>query len=210
MKAPPVQKAARWRISVKMSHAKVFVFFGLMAFSWSTFAYRQTDILPYWSSGCVDVAPLKRVQFQSKSGDVTADDMTVSIEWDNSEVTLLPLAAAWYLRRLELSTASAGCAGIGVHRIHRDFVLLVLPFDSRPGWEHLALTLVDLRTRAVIDYRNDVGEITDEYKFKKTGNSVDFLMFKSWRKSSNGGEEGVQRWQKFVVKRGKISTVWQR
>jgi hypothetical protein len=187
---------------------KLFVAFALFIFTQIALSWDDGDILPTWEANCTNAGPIKSIKFSSKSGDVTEDDMTAYLQWDDKTSIPIPVSPAWYLKRQELSRPQQGCAGIGAFQIYKDHALLVLPFNGRPGWDRISLVLINLKTKSIVDIKDDIGETPDEYQYKISESQLELLLVKYGKLSKDGGEESVPDWLSVFIKDGKINLAW--
>ena len=136
--------------------------------------------------------------------------MSVTLSWNDGATTELPLPGAWYLKRSLLSQGPLACDGIGTHRFRSGLLALVFVKDGRPGWDHFSVVLIDPEKKAVLDSIDDVGEASDELRYETSGAAISFKVFKSWRRSTGGGEEGVPSWRDVKVKGGRLQLSWRK
>src|SRR5262249_42395130 len=116
---------------------------------------------PTWRGRCTDAGGITNVEFRSASGDVTEDDMRVSIAWA-AETRPAPIAPGWFKATDFTSNEVSRCQGLGGFSASDGRLLFWVRRDGRPGPDHLAVILVSPEKRVVLDALSDLGEIAGD------------------------------------------------
>jgi hypothetical protein len=168
-----------------------FLLFVMAAFGQLVLAQHNSDPAPEWTTACNGVRGMQEITARSASGDPTNDDMNISVYWTNHDRSKIRLPPAWYLLRPTLSKRTVGCEGIGVVDLQNGSIALLLMFNGRPGWNHVAVALLDPNKRAVLDVISDVGEVAEDFEYSNSGNNIYLAIQKGRRFEKDRGEEGV-------------------
>jgi hypothetical protein len=179
--------------------------------SLSAFAYTDDDIVGRWDAHCSHVGSLSGISAKSASGQPVNDDMDIALVWSSGDRTRLSLPGAWYLKRTDLSQASSSpCEGVALLEISTELAMVAVAFDGRPGGDHIAIALVDLRHRRVLDTIPDLGEVPDHHRLAARTNTWVFPIATSSRPTRDGGEETIYRKRSVGVNRGHLYSEWER
>jgi hypothetical protein len=112
------------------------------------------------------------LKFRSKSGDVTEDDMQVSLNGGGKEVSL-PLKADWYQTTgaiRDKGKLPGFCRVVGSEDYDYDYpafalspsrVLLFFKVDNRPGFSQVSLVLLDPKTMRVVDHKESIASMKE-------------------------------------------------
>ena len=183
---------------------------GLLALA-ATPIRAQEAAAPVWEAVCSVRAGPSRITFRSPSGDVTQDDMAVDVVWSDGTVTDVPLRPAWFKAIKIISNDQSTCSGIGAFEINNGRTLLWLVYDRRPRGDHVALVLVDVRQRSVVDVVDDLGEVrwTHEPMILRRSSGFEVLMIREWLWDPGAGAEfHVPDWMAVVVAHDRITARW--
>lgn len=167
----------------------------------------QTE--PRWDAVCSFPQATFRVEFNSASGDVTEDDMTVAIRWSDDTTTPIAVKPAWFMPGVNLvSDTKNACTKIVGYVLPDKRVLLWFLRNDRPNYDQLQLLLLDINTRRVLDMQNDIGEVANNLTIVTRTAGFSVLLFKEWRLSPGDGEFGVPEWQDIVIEDGRVIARW--
>jgi hypothetical protein len=171
---------------------------------------RQKDE-PVWQAQCLPESGLSHVSFRSPSGDVTEDDMLVSIAWSNGATSPVSVKPAWFLRADFSTNLKNQCKDIGAFELSSERLLLWVSFSGRPRSNHLAVFLVNPRQRAIVDVLSDVGEgvYTEKYPMVlRRGDHFEALMDKEWLLQPGDGEFPAPDWMSLSVVGDRLKAAW--
>jgi hypothetical protein len=146
---------------------------------------------PNWKAECVSQAPFS-VEFRSASGDVTEDDMTVAVRWQDGSGTSLSLKPAWFVEATHVTSDIQNlCTTVVGYPLPNKRVLLWILRNDRPFDEQLQLALLDVEARQVLDIKSDVGEVGLQLTVAKSVQGFEVRVFDGRQLSRDGGEEAV-------------------
>jgi hypothetical protein len=170
----------------------------------------------HWSVVCKNGHNIFTIHFDSPSGDVTNDDMKVSIESSSRDKIQVPLKPAWFHERASVTQASeqSVCNGIGAFPTKDGTLLIFLSRDNRPSWEQLALVLYDPGSNRVLDHVDNAGDLksadenTGFFVLKTPDGFKTRLIRETIAGTSDGPEGDIEDWKFIHVRKGKLQTGW--
>ncbi len=163
---------------------------------------------PSWESTCKFGNASVSIVFASKSGDVTEDDMTIEIRWPGGNRSPLNLPERWYRPKSFVSNAQCLCSNIGAFELGSNVVVLLVPWDGRPGWDHASAILLDPIRGRVLDLKDDIGELGEPPMAIARPGRIELLLHDEWMLQPGDGEFAVPRWRILSVQGGKLITRW--
>ncbi len=182
---------------------KPFIFLGLLLIAEASSATDSVD----WQAACQRNSPIQRLEFNSRSGDPSNDDFSVSIHWRNQQLQKLSLPEAWYTPLQ--SWRHSLCQGVAVYPLRQGRQLLVLlNFDGRPGLDRFHLLLLDSQTQQVLAQHLNVGELPQKFRYRWQGDKLSVLMVKAYKGQSDGPDDLILGWREFAVKETQILMNW--
>ena len=139
-----------------------------------------------WSAKCMHNGHSFQLDFKSKSGDASNQDMQASILTTKNEVKLLPIPESTYLSGHVNSEVKSICTptdyksrdGVAAFPVNDTNVLFFIAKDDRPSLEILVLALINIETGELLDF-------LDTDKNLKTGDPVRSFTVKQKDKKLN-------------------------
>ena len=167
-----------------------------------------------WVATCSPTTGLSRITFHSLSGDVHEDDMQVRIVWENEKATLAQMHQAWFKASSFISNVSTKCTGIGAFELPGARLLLWIRYDGRPGFDHLAVLLIDPTRQAVLDVVQDFGEVAGANATPMVlgrAGRFEALVTREWLLDRIGGGEFARpEWKVLTIAGTKLHSQWRR
>lgn len=139
-----------------------------------------------WSAKCMHNGHYFQLDFKSKSGDASNEDMHASILTTKNEVKLLPIPESTYLSGDVNSSVKSICQpandesrdGVAAFPVDDEKVLFFIAKDNRPSLDILVLALINIETGELLDF-------LDTDKSIKTGDPVRSFTLKQKDKKLN-------------------------
>ncbi len=181
-------------------------------FSWlvvsAGWAFAATENQPSaWQATCLSASPIKSLNFKSRSGDLTNDDVEVQVIWRNGDVQQLTLPEAWYSQLP--NWRGSLCQGLALYPVQSgQKLLLVLSFDGRPRLDRFHVLLVDSQSHKVLDQLLDVGELAPQFRYRWFANKLQLRMVKSYKGISDGPDDLILGWREFSVNGSNLHMSW--
>lgn len=153
------------------------------------------------------------IQFRSASGDVTEDDMSVTLKQGEKTISL-PLMAAWYLQTgpmYDRKKLSPICQGTPAFELSPSRVLLFVRMDARPGFLRSSVVLFDPKAGRVLDVRENVGSMKESAMvFRAIPGGVEQRLVRHYIPNSgcDCAEAAIEDWQPIRVKGDKLVLGW--
>lgn len=171
---------------------------------------QQADGKPKWSAACSLPEAALTVEFNSPSGDVTEDDMTVTVRWSDGSSTPIPAAPGWFTEAMNVTwEAENVCTGIVGNALPGKRLLLWFFRNDRPDRDQLQLALLSVADKRVLDIKADIGEIAIDPIMINRGSGFSVQLLKESRQNGpGGGEFGVPEWKDIIIKEDHIIAVW--
>ena len=171
---------------------------------------QQAQAKPKWSAVCSLPEAALKVEFNSPSGDVTEDDMTVTVRWSDGSGTPIPAEPGWFTEAVKVTwEAENACTTIVGNALPAKRLLIWFFRNDRPNGDQLQLALLSVADKRVLDTKADVGEIPIDPIIIKRGSGFSVQLFKEWRQNGpGGGEFGVPEWKDIIIKEDHIIAIW--
>lgn len=200
-----------------MSACVAMVVAGLAAPVWAA-----PDESPSFDVRCRTSTADFTLQFQSKSGDVTEDDMAVTLA-QGGKVLALGLRPGWYLpsgmirdRRKLPSICRVAVAGQEAHEypafeLAPDRVLLFFRLNARPGFDQASAILYDPKAMRVLDTREQIASIKEKSMvFRAIRGGVEQRLIREWLANSDCdcAESAIEDWQPIRLRGRKLELAW--
>jgi hypothetical protein len=163
-----------------------------------------------WKAECSIENSTFKISFRSPTEDVTNDDMTAVIHWQDGTNTPIQLTPGWFMPDLKMTSDIPNtCKRIVGHNLADHRVLLWLARNGRPNNDQLVLVLLDISNKKVLDIQNNIGEIDPTLLLVKHSTDRSILLDRYWSQDpTNGGEFGVPEWMNVLIKNDRIITQW--
>lgn len=157
--------------------------------------------------------------FSSASGDVSEDDMAVSIKTTRGETVKLAIKPALFTSRGSVSAIKNICGDASATRpesmvvfpVGKNTVLLWLSSDSRPSYNQLSLALLDIEHGKLIDYLDTKMAIKDVNNStmlvtRKVRHGYQVRLVGEWllHTGLDTAETAIESWMFVSVQHGKI------
>jgi hypothetical protein len=138
--------------------------------------------------------------------------MAVSVLWSDGQASAVRIDPAWFKPIEIISNARSFCTGIAAFGLPRGRALLWLVWDHRPQGEHVAVLLIDLRQRIVVDVMQDLGESRwSKPMILRRGSGFEVWMNRDHFWSPNdGGEFNAPDWMSVTIEGDRIVANWVR
>jgi hypothetical protein len=151
------------------------------------------------------------IRFQSKSGKMENNDMTVTLVTDDREIPL-NVSPGWYHPVDATSALSNYCEGVPAFQVDGlPQLLLVFNLDQRvdqkPGHTETTVVLIDLKSKRVVNKLERVGKLklseTSAYHVIPAENGFQLRLV---RDPVKGNED----WKWIIIRKGSITSKWMR
>ena len=171
---------------------------------------QQAEGKPKWSAACSLPEAALTVEFNSPSGDVTEDDMTVTVRWSDGSSTPIPAAPGWFTEAVDVTwEAENVCTRIVGNALPGKRLLLWFFRNDRPFRDQLQLALLSVADKRVLDTKADIGQIAFNPIMINRGSGFSVQLNKGSRQNGpGGGEFGVPEWKDIIIKEDHIIAVW--
>jgi hypothetical protein len=200
----------------------VLVFLRLLFALPATFVWAKEDPARFEVKCKASVGEFELL-FQSKSGEVSEDDMSVRLRQEKKEVQL-PLHANWYqtagaIRDRKKLPGICRIVGSADHEydypafeISPSRVLIFFRLNGRPGFSRVSAIIYDPKTKSVIAQEEDIATIKDRnMAFRAISGGVEQRMVRHWLKNTgcDCSESAIEDWNPIRVNDKKIRLGWQ-
>ncbi|WP_170299014.1 hypothetical protein [Massilia eburnea] len=150
--------------------------------------------VPQWQAICQIPGHRFQLQFSSKGGDPTNDDMTASVSWDNGSASELPIKPALFVADAPKVKEPSQCDHVSAFLQETGNVLVVLRRDDRPSSDRYLAVLLDGNDGKVHDVLPDLGAIRDDslIKVDKHGVSIHLGRTQAGNSDANRSSEWVR------------------
>jgi hypothetical protein len=166
---------------------------------------------PTWEATCSTEGITFKIIFRSPSEDVTSDDMTTAIHWSDGKATPIPLKPGWFMPDVEItSDIQNKCKRIFGNELPNGRVLLWIVRNDRPNADKIALILLDISAKKILDIQDEVGELANNPIIVRREIGSSILLSRDSRQSNEGGEFGIPEWMDVIVVHDRISLRWHR
>lgn len=172
-----------------------------------------------WPVKCSHKNKTFELFFNSASGDISEDDMSVSFKTTQGKIIPLPIKPALYTSRGSVSEVKNLCAdpaavgqeSLVAFPISDNTILLWLSTDNRPSFNNLSLVLINIETGKTLDYLDTQTAIKDVNNnqllvTRKTKNGYQVRLIGEWLQNTglDTAETAIEHWMSVTVQNGKI------
>lgn len=183
---------------------------GLIAVSGANAA--QDRFKSLWSESCQNGSSPFSIEFRSRSGDATEDDMTVTLQWGSNAPIVIPVAPALFIGADFATDARNLCKSIGAFSLPSGRVLLLLPRDDRPSEDVLVAVVVNELNGSVVQVIGDIGSYSNEVMVLRRQNGFRLLLLREGSFDNigvGGGEFSAPDWKILQERNGRVSSQWE-
>jgi hypothetical protein len=180
------------------------------------------DEAPAFDVACKIGEAAFSLHFQSKSGELTEDDMAVTLRQGGKEIAL-PLKRGWYKLSgfiRDTKKLPRVCRAANAQSYDYDYpaiqagptlVLLFFRIDGRPGFSQDSLVLYDTKEQKVLDVKESVASLKERNTAFRVGkDGVEQRLVRDWLQNTgcDCAETAIEEWNPIRVKDGKIALGW--
>ncbi len=165
-----------------------------------------------WSEACQNAKPPFSLDFKSRSGDPTEDDMTVTLRWSSSSPLVLPVRPALYVKANFVGNSENLCRSVGAFRLPSGHILLLIPRDGRPSTDVLVGVVVNAARGSVVQVVGDVGSYSDGVMVISEPTGYRLLLLRDDAfidLGGGGGEFSTPDWVVVRETQGHVSYKWE-
>src|ERR1700683_2416071 len=184
----------------------------LILLSISAHAFADELGEPHWTASCKS-NPVISLSFDSDSGDVEADDMSVTLQFPQKKMGI-KIEPKLY-RPIPLNGLKRVCDNLPAIAIGKRYLLVLFGTDDRPNLDRIDAILIDLESQELADTNVAVGSYFDPHHdlhFKIVPSGPRAKLAQGWLKhgDSDGPENLLLGWKTILVSNGKISSQWEK
>jgi len=167
---------------------------------------------PHWTAICKS-NPVISLNFDSASGDVEADDMSVTLQFSQKKIGIAIQPKLY--RPIPLNGMKSVCDKLPAIAIGKRYLLVLFGTDDRPNLDRIDAILIDLERQELADTNVAVGSYFDlhhDLHFKIVPSGLRAKLAQGWLKhgGSDGPENLLLGWKTILVSNGKISSRWEK
>jgi hypothetical protein len=167
---------------------------------------------PHWTVICKS-NPVISLKFDSASGDVEADDMSVTLQFPHKKIGI-EIPPKLY-RPIPLNGLKSACDKLPAITIGKRYLLVLFGTDDRPNLDRIDAMLINLESQEVADTNIAIGSYFDlhhDLHFKVISSGLRTKLAQGWLKhgDSDGPENLLLGWKTILVSNGKISSRWEK
>lgn len=169
----------------------------------------MTRFVSKWQASCTIPGHALQLLFESKCGDPTDDDMTVSIQLDDGPKAMLQLKPALFVAGKLNTKTESQCDTLSAVRLQSGNLLVLVGRDNRPSEDRLLALLVDGRNGNLLDALEDLGALSDHTELESGPFDVRVKLIRKWKGAGKNREvTPISGWMKIHEMKGKLVKTW--